>query len=134
MKGAFPQMTSTVPRVKQHKRKENNSLKWIGYIAIFLVGLFIVNNPFEAIFAEKNYEEIAEIMANFMVAEYERQKAQMQEGEEVDLKEIVKLAKRLDKTHSLTVTYSDYEFDKSAHIFLELDGGRIIKYQAISFE
>lgn len=72
-------------------------------------------------------------MANFMVAEYERQKAQMQE-EEVDLKEIVKLAKRLDKTHSLTVTYSDYEFDKSAHIFLELDGGRIIKYQAIGFE
>lgn len=128
-------MTSTVPMAKQHKRKGKNRLKWIGYIAVFLVGLFIVNssNPFEALFAEKNYEETAEIMANFMVAEYERQKAQMQE-EEVDLKEIVKLAKRLDKTHSLTVTYSDYEFDKSAHIFLELDGGRIIKYQAIGFE
>lgn len=130
--------TSRVQRKQNQKRVTRARRKYnrIIPIVILLIGLFIVNktNTFEIIFAERNYEETAEIMANFIVAEYDRQRAEMTEGEKVELKEIIKMAKRLDKTHSLSVTFSDDDYNKSFSIFMELDGGKFIGYKTVCLE
>jgi hypothetical protein len=130
------QTTSRVQRKERQKKVVRRKPNRIIPIVVLLIGLFIVNktNAFEFIFAEKNYEETAEVMANFIVAEYYRQRAEMTDGEKVELKEIVKMAKRLDKTHSLSVSFSDREYDKSFSIFMELDGGKFISYKKVNLE
>ena len=119
-------------RVEKRRRKRPNR---IVPMIVLVIGLFIVNNtnPLGFIFTERNYEETAEIMANFIVAEYNRQRAESPEGE-VELKEIVKMAKRLDKTRGLLVSFSDKSYDTSFSISLEFDGGKFIHYKSVDLD
>lgn len=118
------------------KRKKSEGIKVYAIfipILVLMMGLFIVNQPSIITFftAERNYEETANIMSNFIVAEYERQRSELAEGEEVELEEIIKLAKRLDSMHGLSVSFSDDQHAQSFSIYKELDGGEFIKFNKV---
>lgn len=115
---------STVLRRKRRGRVFN-----IVPVVVLLLGLLIVNQStvIDYFSAERNYEETAEVMANFIVSEYERQKAVK---EDVNLEKIVEMAKKLDGYHGLTVSFSDDSFS----IFKELDGSKPIKYNTVNLD
>lgn len=110
------------PRRYQRKQAQNRRKLML---LIVILAVIIIINPIK-LFAYSNDEETAEIMANFILAEYERQK----NTGDVDVTGIVKLAKRLDKTGNLAVTCFDGNTFK-IKIFREVAGDEFIDYQDI---
>ncbi|NBI07529.1 hypothetical protein [Senegalia massiliensis] len=118
---------TTILKGTSRKRKVKGNFRFRTFITIsvLFIGLLIVNKGTFTLFQQKDYEETAEIMANFMVAEYERQS----ENGKVDMNKIVSMAEKLDDTNSLSVNYSDSSYMDRVTITFSLDGGKTIKYK-----
>jgi hypothetical protein len=96
---------------------------------VLLIGLLIVNKP-TSLFVAQDYEGTAKVMANFVVAEYEREKAINPDG--VDIQKICRMAERLDDTKGLDVAYSKIE--NKVRVYMSLDGAKTFNYESVSIE
>jgi len=93
--------------------------------SILLVGLVIVNlnsptNMLDCLTAtQKDYEELADKMESYIIAEYQRQ-VELYGEENVNLASIIKDVKRLN-TLGLDINYKDSEYLKSVSICKSID-------------
>ncbi|MCT4662798.1 MAG: hypothetical protein N4A40_13125 [Tissierellales bacterium] len=106
------------------KKKKRFSMAPV--IIVVVLGFFLVNGVEK--FTKEEYQNQADEIANYIVSEFERQS---DNGVEPSLDKIVSKAQRLDESKSLKITYSDGLFEKSFIIFLELDGGKVIKFKDV---
>jgi hypothetical protein len=114
----------------QMKLKTKRALLLIIILSVVL--LAFKTDTIAYLLSDKNYEDAAERMATFIVNEYNRQKAQL--VEDIRLNEIVRLAKKLDETRSLSVICRDFGESVFVNIFLDIDGRHTVCYQVLELK